>query len=65
MEGVYYDGKGNLIGIADETCGNCKYCEYDKFGRAFVCVNADSAMCTDFVQPNDCCDEFKEKKRDA
>ena len=60
MEGVYYDWKGNLIGIADETCGKCEYCEWDEFSKALVCGNADSSQCASFVQPNDCCDCFTE-----
>lgn len=41
-----------------EKCNNCKWYEADDY----VCVNAESDHCADFVMPNEICMEWEQKE---
>jgi hypothetical protein len=47
--------------VTYKNCVNCKHRAYDTFGRAHVCVNADSEYVADFVTDEDYCEWHEEK----
>ena len=44
-------------------CLTCRYLEYDKLGRAHVCVNAESEHAADFVSVEDSCEHHEERPK--
>jgi hypothetical protein len=48
--------------VTYKNCVNCKHRAYDTFGRAHVCVNADSEYVADFVSDEDHCECHEEKE---
>lgn len=42
-------------------CGECKWHQHEDIDNGWVCVNADSKHCTDWMEYNDSCEEFEEK----
>lgn len=70
MDGVFYDWKGNLIGIEKgndmvEKCGNCAYHKKDKERKAYICVNERSDSCGDVTQFTERCPDFEGREADG
>ena len=47
--------------MSKECCGTCKWHEYDKAGKDWVCVNDASENVADFTGYEDSCDEWEGK----
>ena len=45
----------------EQCCGTCKWNAYDKQFKDFVCVNANSEHCADFITYEHKCEEWEGK----
>ena len=43
----------------NNCCEQCKYYCHEEIDDGYVCVNANSYNCTNWVEPSDCCSEFE------
>lgn len=42
--------------------GNCKYHQYEKESKEWVCCNGESEDCADWTEYNDTCEDFEESR---
>ncbi|WP_373829783.1 hypothetical protein [Bacteroides heparinolyticus] len=47
--------------MSKQCCGTCKWHEYDKAGKDWVCVNDVSENVAEFTSYEDSCDEWEGK----
>ena len=45
----------------NRKCENCRYYEHEDIDDGYVCVNDNSEYCTDWVEPEHCCEEWSEE----
>ena len=45
-----------------EICGECKWYTFEEIDRGYVCTNADSPYCAEWVGHEHRCDEYEEKR---
>lgn len=73
MDGVYYDWKGNLIGIhsemgehmSEKNCGHCAYHKKDSKKKEWMCVNERSDSCGEYTAFTERCPGFEGREDDG
>ena len=66
MNGVYYDGAGNLLGIkkgdnmSEKNCGSCRHHKYDKERKEWICANEESYNAGDYTKFSERCPDHEE-----
>ena len=45
----------------NKSCETCRYYEYESIDDGYVCVNSDSEYCSDWVEPEHCCEDWSKK----
>ena len=69
MEGIYYDSKGNFLGIhasSERSCGYCAYCKINEKKKGMgVCKNESSVSYDDRVYLTERCPDFVGREEDG
>lgn len=47
-----------------QICQNCRYWTHEDISDGHVCTNSDSEYVADWVEEDDWCDEFEERKEE-
>lgn len=45
-----------------KCCKLCSFYEHEIIDERYVCVNPESSYCTDWVEPEHCCEDFERKE---